>query len=228
MLRADCAGVLAEVRSALPTIVFAADDGNGHELTAVKVYAGAELIASKLDGRAIPVDPGAVELRFEVPGQPPLVTTRMIREGEKSRVIRISLGGAGAAGDPEKSNGGIDRAQSPSPKRSTVGWVLPSSLAGVGAAALGVALYMRLRFDSRVDDLRGSCAPDCTQQQRSDVSGALVASNVALGAGIGALALGVATWFLTAPSSGSSGASSPTGSTARMSSRAFVPGGFAW
>ena len=221
VLRADCAGVLAEVRSALPTIVFAADDGNGHELTDVKVFAGAELIASKLDGRAIAVDPGAVELRFEVPGRPPLVTTRMVREGEKSRVIRVSLAGpAGAAGAADTA--GADTAPRPPARRGTLGWVLPSSLAGVGLAGLGIALVMRLRFDGRVDDLRGSCAPDCTAQQRSDLSGTLVASNVALGAGIGALALGAATWFLTAPPSSSPGAST------RATSRAIVPGGFAW
>jgi hypothetical protein len=229
VLRADCAGVLAEVRSALPSIVFAADDGNGHELTDVKVFAGAELIASKLDGRAIAVDPGAVELRFEVPGRPPLVTTRMIREGEKSRVIRVSLpGGAAATGaapdaaSDARGEGARDRGTAPAPRRSTLGWVLPTSLAGVGLAGLGVALVMRLRFDGRVDDLRGSCAPDCSPQQRSDLSGTLVVSNVALGAGIGALALGLATWFLTAPPS-----SSP-GSSTRATSRAIVPGGFAW
>jgi hypothetical protein len=229
VLRADCAGVLAEVRSALPTIVFAAADGNGHELTDVKVFAGAELIASKLDGRAVAVDPGAVELRFEVPGRPALVTTRMIREGEKSRVIRVSLGGAlGVAGaaptaaSEAHEEGMPDRGAPPPARRSTLGWVLPTSLAGVGLAGLGVALVMRLRFDGRVDDLRGSCAPDCSRQQRSDLSGTLVASNVALGVGIGALALGVATWFLTAPPSSSPGAST------RATSRAIVPGGFAW
>lgn len=229
VLRADCAGVLAEVRSALPTIVFAADDGNGHELTDVKVFAGAELVASKLDGRAIAVDPGAVELRFEVPGLTPLVTTRTIREGEKSRVIRVSLAGAAGAAPIAASDAHgeamLDRGAPPPARRSTLGWVLPTSLAGVGLAGLGVALVMRLRFDGRVDDLRGSCAPDCSQQQRSDLSGTLVASNVALGAGISALALGVATWFLTAPPSSSPGG---PGASTRATSRAIVPGGFAW
>lgn len=234
VLRADCAGVLAEVRSALPTVVFAADDGNGHELTDVQVYAGRELLASSLDGRAIAVDPGTVELRFESPGIAPVVTTRMIREGEKSRVIRVSLGGASSSGAEgagvPKGDAAADRGPSaaPGPRRSTLGWVLPGSLAAVGLAGLGVALYTRLHFDSRVDELRGSCAPDCTQQQRSDLSGTLVASNVALGAGLGALAVGVVTWFLTAPSAHSSGTTSSSHAATRTSSRAFVPGGFAW
>lgn len=225
VLRADCAGVLAEVRSALPTVVFAADDGNGHELTDVKVYAGQELVASTLDGLAIAVDPGTVELRFESPGQPPVVTTRMIREGEKSRVIRVSLGGTGTGAPAGEHTADRMPPTRPPPRRSTLGWVLPGSLAAVGLAGLGVALYMRLRFDGRVDDLRGSCAPECTSEQRSDLSGTLVTSNVALGAGLGALAIGVVTWFLTAPAPSTS---SSSGSMMRTTSRAFVPGGFAW
>ena len=222
VLRADCAGVLAEVRSALPTIVFAADDGNGRELTDVQVHAGPELLTSKLDGRAIPVDPGAIELRFESPGQPTVVTTWMVREGEKSRVIRVSLGKP-TTPEPATEGAGGPRRTTPTPPRSTLGWVLPGSLVAVGLAGLGVALGERLSFDGHVDDLRGSCAPDCTQAQRSDLSSTLVASNVSLGVGLGALALGVVTWFLTAPA-----AAGPS-SGARAAARAFVvPGGIAW
>ena len=219
LLRTDCAGVLAEVRSALPSVVFAADDGDGHELTDVKVYAGTELLAAKLDGRAVSVDPGTFDLRFERVGQPALVVSRMIREGEKSRVIRVSFGtpasssGAPSVAGPERS------ADVTSGKRSAVGWVLPGALAVVGVAGVGVALFTRLSFDSRVDELRIRCAPECTRTERDDLSGMVVTSNVALGVGVGALALSVATWFLMAPSS--SGAP-------RASAHQLVPGGLAW
>jgi hypothetical protein len=221
VLRADCAGVLAEVRSALPSVVFAADDGNGHELTDVKVYAGSELLTSQLDGRAIPIDPGTFELRFEHVGQPAVVVSRMGREGEKSRVIRISMVAPGAADGAQA--GTSPGADVTSRKRATVGWVLPGSLAAVGLAALSIALYTRLQFDSRVDELRGSCAPECSQRQRDDLSGMVVTSNVALGVGIGALAFSVATWFLTAPPS-SSGSAGP----ARAAASVVSPRGLAW
>ena len=211
------------MRSALPSVVFAADDGNGHELTDVKVYAGAELLAAKLDGRAVSVDPGTFDLRFERVGQPALVVSRMIREGEKSRVIRVSLGAA-ASGSGDPSIAGPERgADVSSDKRSAVGWVLPGALAAVGVAGLGVALFTRLSFDSRVDELRTSCAPECTQTERNDLSGMVVTSNVALGVGAGALALSVATWFLMAPSS-----SGTTRSTPHAAARLLVPRGVAW
>ena len=218
VLRADCAGVLAEVRSALPSVVFAADDGSGHELTDVKVYASDELLTSKLDGRAVPIDPGTFELRFERVGQPAVVVSQMIREGEKSRVIRVSLGATPGGVGADVARG----SDAPSGHRTAVGWVVPGSFAAVGLAGLGVALFTRLSFDSRVEELRASCAPECSQGQRSDLSGMVVTSNVALGIGIGSLVLSVATWFLLAPSSPSSAGG------ARGSARTFVPGGLAW
>jgi hypothetical protein len=223
LLRADCAGVLSEVRSALPSVVFAADDGNGHELTDVKVYAGSELLAGRLDGRAVAIDPGTLDLRFERVGQPAVVVSRMIREGEKSRVIRVSLVAPGAGPASGNRTGGDAGADVLAGKRTAAGWVLPGSFAAVGLAGLGVALYTRLSFDSRVDELRRSCAPDCSQSQRDDLSGTVVTSNVALGVGVGALALSVVTWFLMAPSSSSSGAG-----PARAAASALLPGGLAW
>ena len=217
VLKADCAGVLAEVRAALPTIVFAADDGNGHELTSVTVSAGNQLLTPTLDGRAIPVDPGTFELRFETAGRKPFIATRTIREGEKSRVIRVSIVGdreAVASGDPSRT-----------PARDTLGWALPISLAAVGVAALGVSAFERLHFNSRVDELRGSCAPDCSQDERSDISGTVVVSNIALGVGIGALAMAVASWFLTAPPPASS-TSRAAASRGPLSMPA--PGRFTW
>lgn len=218
VLRTDCAGVLAEVRSALPSVVFAADDGNGHELIDVKVYAGSELLAAKLDGRAVSVDPGTFDLRFERVGEPALVVSRMIREGEKSRVIRVSLVAA-ASGSGVTAAGAERGTGVASPPRSAAGWVLPGALAVVGLTGLGVSLFARLGFDSRVDELRLRCAPECTQTERDDLSGRVVTSNVALGVGIGALAASVAAWFLMAPS-GAAGT--------RASARGLVPGGVAW
>lgn len=192
VLRADCAGVLAEVRRALPTVVLAADDGHGHELLDVKVTTGGEVLATRLDGRAMPFDPGTYELTFETTGAGPVKVVQLIHEGEKSRVVRASFRGLGGAAEA----GPGDR---PSPKRSAGGWALPISLLALSAGAFVVAGVTRLSFDSGVDDLRATCAPDCTQAQRGDLSSTLVTSNVALGAGIGLLGVAAVSWFLTAP-----------------------------
>jgi len=192
VLRADCAGVLTDVRRALPSIVLAADDGHGHELVDVKVTANGEVLAERLDGRAVTFDPGTFELTFETRGAAPVKIQQVIREGEKNRVVRASfvLGAASA------SSGG---SSAESASRGAVGWVVPGALTAAAVGAFVVAGVARASFDTRVDELRASCAPECTAEERADLSSTLVTSNVALGIGIGAVALAVTSWFLLAP-----------------------------
>jgi hypothetical protein len=94
MVRDDCVKRLDELESAQPTIVFSVTDGAGHDLVAVKVSVDGAVLAEKLDGAALEVDPGAREFTFEVAGQPPVKQTIVIREGEKGRSERIALGPA--------------------------------------------------------------------------------------------------------------------------------------
>jgi hypothetical protein len=198
VLRADCAGVLRSVQASLPTIVLAADDGEGHDLTDATVRVGDTVVASKLDGRALEFDPGTYDFRFERASQggaPTVITVhQVLREGEKNRVVRATFG-----------KKGIEVARTPGPTpRPLIGYVLPAALGVAGAAALGFALYNRLSFDSKVEDMRrpepdGGCAPVCTQEQRADLSSTLVTSNVSLGIGIGVLLLAGVTWFAFAP-----------------------------
>jgi hypothetical protein len=73
--------------------------------------------------------------------------------------------------------------------------VLPVILGGTGLLALGGSFYVRLNADSDADRLRNSCAPSCDQSSRDALSDKLVVANVALGVGIGAIALAAATWL---------------------------------
>lgn len=190
VLRADCAGVLHGVEAALPTIVLAADDGRGHDITDVKVRSDVDVVAETLDGRAIAFDPGTYDFQFERVGGAKVEVHLVLLEGEKNRPVRASFAA------PEQ------HLPLPNVKRSAVGYAVPASLVGVGVIALGVAGVSRLAFDSNVDDMRSRCAPECTQAERSDLSSTLTMSNVSLGIGIGTLALAVGSWFFFAPHSG--------------------------
>lgn len=210
VLRTDCAGVLRSVQSAVPTIVLAADDGEGHDVTDATVHAGTERVAEKLDGRAIEFDPGAYDFRFERAGGAVVTVHAVLREGEKNRVVRASFAAKMASASasaaepvataPTPADGGAVR-------RPIVGYALPAGLAVIGVAALAVSGVSRLSFDSQVDDMRARCAPECTQSERSELSSALVTANVALGVGIGAVALAVGSWFLFEPGSAKRSAS---------------------
>src|SRR5215469_5136429 len=54
----DCATRLDELDLAQPTIVFDAKDRTGNDLGAVKVTVDGRPLVDKLDGTAVPVDPG--------------------------------------------------------------------------------------------------------------------------------------------------------------------------
>lgn len=207
VLRADCSGVLQSVESALPTVVFAADDGDGHDITDVKVYVGSNVIASAIDGRAIELDPGTYDFRFEGPEARVITVRHVVKEGEKARSVRASFP------SPKKPapvpNANVSSSPNTTPllvTRSTAGYVVPIGLAAVGVLALGFAGYSRLQFDGDVDDMRTRCAPECTQSERADLSSTLVTSNVSLGIGIGALALALVSWFVFQPTTRTSSA----------------------
>jgi hypothetical protein len=195
VLRADCAGVLASVQAEIPTIVLAADDGQGHDITDVKVYSGSDLLAPRIDGRALEQDPGAYTFRFVRSSGKSLELPVTIRVGEKNRVVRASF--------PVPGPPSARRDAKPPPERSTIGWVVPSGLALGAVVGFAIAGISRVRFDSQVSDYRSAngCAPECTQSQRDDLSKTLVTANVALGAGIGLLAGAVISWIILAPTS---------------------------
>ena len=193
IVRADCAGVLRQVEEAQPTIVLKASDAKGNDLTDVTVSLDGEKLATSLDGRAVPVDPGKLSLVFERPPWEPVTVDVVIAEAEKSRIIQATLG------PPVPAEAPVARDEGPRPKRGAVGYVVPGALAVAGAGALVFAGLTRMSLGDQADDLRARCAPDCSQAERDRMSSDLVLANVMLGAGIGALVLAAASWFVLAP-----------------------------
>jgi hypothetical protein len=90
-IRKECEGRVDEVTQQIPTIIFAAKNGSGGDLSAVKVTMDGEVLAPKLDGTALSVDPGEHKFTFEVAGQPPVDKTLVLHEGEKDRREKMVL-----------------------------------------------------------------------------------------------------------------------------------------
>jgi hypothetical protein len=200
VLRADCAKALDEVRAAIPTIVLAATDGEGHDVSGVRVTIDGAAVADALDGTAKEIEPGPHKIRFE-PAAPWIAVDLevVVKEGEKNRRIAASLA------PPKKAEPKLaetrDVPEPPPPTRSAVGYVVPAGLTAVGVTGLVVAIASKVALDGRVDDLRATCAPTCSQDDRADASSMLVRTNVALAVGLSALGLAVASWVLFSPSS---------------------------
>jgi hypothetical protein len=102
-VREDCARLLAEVDSVMPSLVFEVKDRAGEDLTGVRVTVDGELLTDKLDGTAIVVNPGEHRFVFEADGMPTAEKSLVVREGDKGRHVRVRMesGTAAAAPAPE-------------------------------------------------------------------------------------------------------------------------------
>ena len=181
LLREDCSRSLVELDGTIPTVVFSAR-ADGHDVSDARVLLDGEAVSSALDGHAVALDPGNHVVRFERAGGGVSEMHLVAREGEKNRGVNATFMTSTPA--PEKAKQESGRFP-----------VLPVILAGTGLLALGGSFYVRLNADSDADRLRGSCAPSCDQSSRDALSDKLVVANVALGVGIGAIALAAATWL---------------------------------
>jgi len=91
-VRKECMRRVEEVNTQIPTIIFAAKDGRGNDLGAVKVTMDGELLTSRLEGTALSIDPGPHSFTFETPGEPPVTRSLLIQEAQKERREVIVFG----------------------------------------------------------------------------------------------------------------------------------------
>ncbi len=98
IVRDDCLQRVAELEAVQPTVVFTATNGVGRAVVAVRVSVDGDVVADRLDGRPIRVDPGDHVFVFEALGR---LTTQMrltLHEGDKD--VRHAVVLHTSAGDP--------------------------------------------------------------------------------------------------------------------------------
>jgi hypothetical protein len=57
----------------------------------VHISADGKAIAERADGRALAIDPGSYQLRFEAEGYQPSTLSVSIRQSEKNRIVRVNM-----------------------------------------------------------------------------------------------------------------------------------------
>jgi len=202
LVRDDCAQRLDEVNSALPTVVFAAKDAAGDDVSAVRVTMDGDLVAAELSGAPLEVDPGPHTFLFETPGAAPVERKLIAREGERGRQERVTFPGLHAA-----TPGAAPVASGVAPGTSS-SWGAQRSAAiavggvGVGGVVAG-AILGALSFSSWSASQSACGAVHCVDRPRalSDHDAAVTfatLSDVTFLAG-GVLATGGLALFLTAP-----------------------------
>jgi hypothetical protein len=176
VVRSRCERWLTEIEPRIPTIVLGARDAGGHDLQGARATLDGKPAAGGLDGTSIAIDPGPHEIIIEAAGFAPSRTSIVVREGEKLRPIVATL-----ASTPAVAPG------SPQGQPSLVPVIVTGALAGLGLAGF---VGLGLAGQSQRNQLSDGCRMTLTCDP-SDVSSArakLIAADVSLGVGVGALA----------------------------------------
>lgn len=184
VIRNDCRTWLTEVEALVPSLVIYADGSDGRALYDVVLRDGDRVIAARLDGKPIELDPGVHELTFTSEGYEPLTMEVVIRTGEKNRDLRVELRSKHATTKPAVRETGATEGAG----------VVPWVLVGFGVAAVGTGTYLGLDARADVSDMRDTCAPSCPSSDVDRARTQLLLADVALGVGV--VSAGIGTWLL--------------------------------
>jgi hypothetical protein len=195
-IRSSCGQRLGQVTQTIPTIVFLAKDGSGHDLTAVSLAIDGAPRSDHMDGSAIELDPGEHEFTFQAAGQPPVVQRFVLHQGELNRRETIVIGPVAATTPtPDASSSG-----GPAWGRTAglvVGGVGVASLV-VGAIFGGLALSAHSSYEQNCGANIGAPAGQCNSMgvsgQSDAASKATVSTIFFIGGGVAA-AGGAALFF---------------------------------
>jgi hypothetical protein len=207
-IRKECLRRVEDVNAAMPTIVFEAKDAAGNDLSAVKVTMDGEVLAERLEGTALSIDPGQHTFVFETTGQLALMKRFVIRESQKDRREAVIFGRPPATPFISTQPGEQSLFSPPSSGETNDGLgtqkVLGVAAAGVGVVGLAIGSAFGLAAMSKKNEAEAVCPTQCpTQSGVSDWNDAKSEGNVSTALFIvGGVALaGAAVLWFTAPSS---------------------------
>lgn len=102
IVREDCVQRIDDITRALPTVLFHATNGNGHPVTDVRVIMDGTVLAERLDGLPLAIDPGDHVFTFQAVGREDAEMRISISEGDKERhgVVLRALSGDVSGGPP--------------------------------------------------------------------------------------------------------------------------------
>lgn len=205
-VRKECMRRVEQVDAAMPTVVFAAKDENGRDLSEVQVTMDGEVLADRLDGTALAVDPGAHTFVFETAGQQPVKKELVAREAVKDRHEPIQFGVLRTPAQPAQA--GRTAPDAGATQASSGGFgtqkVVAVVVAGLGAAGLITGGVFGVLAMDKKKNAEQICPTDCSNQDGVDAwSEAKFAGNIstiAFAVGGVALAGGAVLWFTAGPS----------------------------
>ena len=184
VVRGDCAEWLAEIEKSLPTVVLIARDERGEETADVRVFEGDKLVRERLDGKALPMDPGEHTLRFERDGAEPVTRKVIVHEGDK--LVRIEASFVKAPKAP---------VEAPSDKKARRVPIAPLVIGGVGILGFAAAGVIGIVGLTGKSDLEDSCAPRCSPAEVEPVREKLLAADITAAASFAILGTAAIVWL---------------------------------
>jgi hypothetical protein len=172
-IRKECASRVDEVNVQIPTLIFEARDPSGSDLNAVKVTMDGEVLAERLEGTALSIDPGEHTFTFETANQGPVTKKFTIQEAQKERRELITFGAATTAPNPVTPTPQPTSAQSlPESPPSVNGnqglgtqKILAIVAGGIGVVGLGIGSAFGVIAMSQKSDAQSACpGSQCTTQ----------------------------------------------------------------
>jgi hypothetical protein len=214
LLTKDCTKWLAELDAVIPTVVLDPRTPAGALRTDVRVKLDGAALNEKIDGRPIPLEPGAHTFVFEADGAAPVERSLVLKENEKNKKVTVSLAASVTPAGSDASGPGR-----PVPLGV---WLF----GGAAVVALATSAVFAIDGLGKKSDLE-QCKPRCAASDVDAMSSSFTLADVALGAGVMAGAAAVYL-FLTRPSAEAS--STPASASARPRTTPFampLPGGAA-
>lgn len=183
VLVSDCDRWLGDLDGRIPTVLPTVHDAGGNAVADVRVFVDGAPVADRIDGAPLAVDPGEHTFRFERADGAVVETRLTLVEGERGRVVTVTL-----------SADAVTRVDAASGRGTAA-----LALGGVGLAGLAVGAVLGVK--GRVDrsSLEDDCAPYCKASDVDAIRTEWWIGGVAAGVGVAALGAAAVLWF-TAPS----------------------------
>lgn len=201
VVRKSCSEWLTDAEARQPSITLRVIDASGSDVADATVSVDGRPI--ELNGRPLALDPGPHEVTVARSGRQIANHKILLVERDRGRRVAIELPESPTPPGPHSSEAplvGHDSDRDSATHAVPVGaWLL----GGVGALSLGAFAYFGFSAEKRHDDLKGSCAPNCSDAQTSAGRRDVVLADVSLATGAVAV-LGAVAWAIFAqPSEGS-------------------------
>ena len=166
LLTKDCSKWVTELEAMIPTVVLDPRAPTGGLRADVRVKIDGNVVSEKIDGRPLPVEPGAHTFTFEADGALAVEQAVALKDGEKAKKITVTM--------------------LPAPTPKAVERPIPLGVwvfGGGSVVALAVGAGFGISGLGKKSDL-DACKPRCNPDDVDSLNTRFTVADLALGAGV--------------------------------------------